>query len=99
KMSDTLNEKALFYFCLTLFIYEFHLPCQRKEVRHDISRSLSLPIDIKSKSIKRMNSIGSVFRVIPSTPRVVDLSSPVADSITPIDSGILSSIFVIQLFS
>lgn len=64
---------------------------ERKEVQHHISRSLSLPTDIKhikSKSIKRMNSLGGVFRVIPSTPRVVDLSSPVADSITPIDSAI-----------
>ncbi|CAL9203789.1 unnamed protein product [Musa hybrid cultivar] len=64
---------------------------ERKEVQHHISRSLSLPTDIKhikSKSIKRMNSLGGVFRVIPSTPRVVDLSSPVADSITPVDSAI-----------
>ncbi|URD77592.1 zinc finger protein [Musa troglodytarum] len=70
---------------------ELHLLCQRKEVQHHISRSLSLPTDIKhikSKSIKRMNSVGGVFRVIPSTPRVVDLSSPVADSITPVDSAI-----------
>ncbi|CAL9124478.1 unnamed protein product, partial [Musa textilis] len=64
---------------------------ERKEVQHHISRSLSLPTDIKnikSKSVKRMNSVGGVFRVIPSTPRAVDSRSPVADSITPVDSAI-----------
>ncbi|WOL09605.1 hypothetical protein Cni_G18358 [Canna indica] len=61
---------------------------ERKEVQHHISRSLSLPTDmkcIKSKSIKRMDSLGGVFRVIPSTPRVVDLNTSMADMITPED--------------
>ncbi|XP_042375923.1 uncharacterized protein LOC121969754 isoform X1 [Zingiber officinale] len=60
---------------------------ERKEVHH-ISRSISFPVNMKhakSKRIKRMNSLGGVFRVIPSTPRVVGLSSVVTDIISPED--------------
>ena len=49
------------------FIFYFHL--QRKGVRVQISRSLSVPINNKERSIRRMDSF---FRVIPSTPRVKD---------------------------
>ncbi|OVA10150.1 zinc finger protein [Macleaya cordata] len=39
-------------------------------VKHHISRSLSVPV--KARSIRRMDSLGAVYRVIPSTPRVTE---------------------------
>lgn len=43
-----------------------------------------------------MNSLGGVFRVIPSTPRVVDLSSVVTDISSPEDHGTSSNLFMIK---
>lgn len=48
-----------------------------------MSRSLSLPVINKEKSIQKMNSF---FRVIPSTPRVKDEDSEVSMA-TPGNDG------------
>ncbi|KAM0883511.1 hypothetical protein ACQ4PT_031610 [Festuca glaucescens] len=54
-------------------------------------RSQSLPMNMKkfnsTKSIKRMNSLGGVYRVVPSTPR--DLAAPTnaVPDIEPTESG------------
>ncbi|KAG9445579.1 hypothetical protein H6P81_011707 [Aristolochia fimbriata] len=40
-----------------------------KGATRQISRSLSVPVNNKTKTIKRMDSLGGVFRVVPSTPR------------------------------
>ncbi|XP_072989320.1 uncharacterized protein [Typha latifolia] len=56
----------------------------KKEVQKKISRSHSVPLNMRSinlKSFKRMDSLGGVFRVIPSTPRVVDTSGTIPDII------------------
>ncbi|XP_039121689.1 uncharacterized protein LOC120258348 [Dioscorea cayenensis subsp. rotundata] len=45
----------------------------RKEFKKKIHRSLSLPAVAKPKNIKRMDSLGNMYRVIP-TPRIVDMS-------------------------
>ena len=54
---------------------------------HHICRSQSLPMNMKklnnAKSFKRMDSLGGMYRVVPSTPR-----APVVDpDIVPSDSG------------
>lgn len=37
-----------------------------------MSRSLSVPVNVKTRSINRMDSLGGVIRVIPATPRTVE---------------------------
>ncbi|XP_023923870.1 uncharacterized protein LOC112035280 [Quercus suber] len=61
----------------------------RKGVRVQISRSLSVPINNKERSIRRMDSF---FRVIPSTPQVKDVdvmsnTSPTEDADNNDDDG------------
>lgn len=54
-------------------------------------RSQSLPMNMKkfnsTKSIKRMNSLGGVYRVVPSTPRDPTVLSYVVPDIKPTESG------------
>ncbi|KAJ7980985.1 RING/U-box protein [Quillaja saponaria] len=62
---------------------------RRKEAQRQISRSLSVPVNTKEKSIKRMDSF---FRVIPSTPRVKEgnemlTASPITDTEINDDDG------------
>ncbi|XP_010920401.1 uncharacterized protein [Elaeis guineensis] len=64
---------------------------EKKEFQRHISRSLSLPSNaksIKTRSIKRMDSLGGVLRVIPSTPQVVGTSAAVPEVITAVDCEI-----------
>ncbi|KAM6578869.1 hypothetical protein CsatB_030706 [Cannabis sativa] len=54
----------------------------------NIARSLSVPVNNKEKSLKRMDSF---FRVIPSTPRVkegdvVSIGSPTADTVVGLEN-------------
>ncbi|OAY74678.1 hypothetical protein ACMD2_02393 [Ananas comosus] len=56
----------------------------KNEVAKHISRSRSVPLNMKkinAKSFKRMDSLGGVFRVIPSTPRGVGMSGTIPDVI------------------
>ena len=41
------------------------------EIRHHIRRSMSVPVDIKIRSLRRTDSVGGLFRVIAATPRPV----------------------------
>ncbi|XP_030546612.2 uncharacterized protein LOC115752527 isoform X2 [Rhodamnia argentea] len=53
-------------------------PHQSKpEVHHQMTRSFSVPVNVNTRSLKRINS-GGLIRVIPATPRpeVVDPASP-----------------------
>ncbi|KAM3373054.1 hypothetical protein ACQJBY_019792 [Aegilops geniculata] len=54
-------------------------------------RSQSLPMNMKklssAKSIKRMNSLGGVYRVVPSTPRAPAATSNAAPDIVPTEPG------------
>ncbi|XP_062185851.1 uncharacterized protein LOC133889344 [Phragmites australis] len=55
-----------------------------------ICRSQSLPMTMKksnAKSFKRMDSLGGMYRIVPSTPRVPAASNVVPD-IVPTESGI-----------
>ncbi|KAF6167893.1 hypothetical protein GIB67_027671 [Kingdonia uniflora] len=54
----------------------------KKGPQKHISRSLSVPMNNKGGGIRRMDSIGGGFRVIPSTPRVMEGSTG-ATSNTP----------------
>ncbi|ONK79633.1 uncharacterized protein A4U43_C01F8360 [Asparagus officinalis] len=60
----------------------------KKGVQKHISRSLSVPVNTKSRSIKRAESLGSGFRVFPSTPRATNINLSVSDSINDQDSEI-----------
>ncbi|RLM73465.1 uncharacterized protein C2845_PM15G00110 [Panicum miliaceum] len=56
-----------------------------------ICRSQSLPMSMKkfnAKSFKRMDSLGGVYRVVPSTPRAPAASNVVPDDIVPSESGV-----------
>ncbi|XXG44638.1 hypothetical protein AAC387_Pa01g4384 [Persea americana] len=48
------------------------LPLPKKGVQRHMSRSLSVPVNVKTRSIKRMDSLGGVIRVIPATPRIAE---------------------------
>ncbi|XP_077210458.1 uncharacterized protein LOC143845943 isoform X2 [Tasmannia lanceolata] len=51
------------------------LTLAEKGVRGHISRSLSVPLNVKTRSIKPMDSLGGVFHVVRSTPRVMEGSA------------------------
>ncbi|KAL5717163.1 hypothetical protein ACHQM5_010226 [Ranunculus cassubicifolius] len=50
----------------------------KKEMQRHIARSLSMPVS-KGKSIRRMDSSAGKFRVVPTTPRVIEGSSAELD--------------------
>ncbi|XP_027345350.1 uncharacterized protein LOC113857545 isoform X2 [Abrus precatorius] len=57
-------------------------PLNKREVQRKIARSLSVPVNNKDKSIRRMDSF---FRIVPSTPRIKEgnelpNSSPTKDT-------------------
>ncbi|XP_068663243.1 uncharacterized protein [Aristolochia californica] len=52
----------------------------KKGAMRKISRSLSVPVNNKTKTIRRMDSLGAVFRVIPSTPRVTEGSTALSNT-------------------
>ena len=66
--------------CLLILVL---VSVQKKGTQNrNIARSLSVPVNNKEKSLKRMDSF---FRVIPSTPRVkegdvVSIGSPTVDA-------------------
>lgn len=41
------------------------------EIRHHIRRSMSVPVNIKVRSLRRTDSGGGLFRVIAATPQPV----------------------------
>ncbi|XP_011008532.1 PREDICTED: uncharacterized protein LOC105115035 [Populus euphratica] len=45
------------------------------EVRHHIRRSLSVPVNIKVRSLRQTDSVGGLFRVVSATPRPVAADS------------------------
>ena len=48
-----------------------------------MSLSLSVPVNLKTKNIKQMDSLGSVIRAIPATPRIAEGSgTPLNDTPT-----------------
>ncbi|KAM0944931.1 putative Zinc finger, RING-CH-type, Zinc finger, RING/FYVE/PHD-type [Dioscorea sansibarensis] len=55
-----------------------------KELKKKIYRSLSLPAVAKPKNIKRMDSLGNMYRVIP-TPQIVDMSCAIPEIIASPD--------------
>ncbi|KAJ6817545.1 putative E3 ubiquitin-protein ligase MARCH10 isoform X2 [Iris pallida] len=57
-----------------------HLALVKKEDQKHMSRSLSVPLNVKTRSIRRTESLRSRFRVIPSTPRVMDMSGATTSS-------------------
>ncbi|KAK4255075.1 hypothetical protein QN277_008121 [Acacia crassicarpa] len=64
-------------------------PMQRSSAQRQIVRSLSVPANIKEKSLRRMDSF---FRIVPSTPRVKDgvelpTASPSKDSENDVADG------------
>ncbi|XP_068655960.1 uncharacterized protein [Aristolochia californica] len=58
---------------------------EKPEVQRHIKRSLSVPVNIKNRSLRRMDSFGGLIRIIPVTPRVptvdglADDDAPAAD--------------------
>ncbi|KAK8934349.1 hypothetical protein KSP39_PZI014451 [Platanthera zijinensis] len=50
-------------------------PIAEKEEKPPLSRSISVPLNKKSRTIGRMDSLGNAFRVIPSTPRLLDFDA------------------------
>ncbi|KAG5252577.1 hypothetical protein OIU77_018114 [Salix suchowensis] len=52
------------------------------EVQHHIRRSLSVPVNIKARSLRRTDSGGGLFRVVSTTPRPV-----AADSVSTNDAS------------
>ncbi|XP_042475985.1 uncharacterized protein LOC122057788 isoform X2 [Macadamia integrifolia] len=59
------------------------LNSNKKGAQRKMSRSLSVPVNNKGRSIKRTESLGGVFRVIPSTPRVTEGSAVMSNATTP----------------
>lgn len=58
---------------------------QRKGIQRQISRSLSVPVNNKERSIKRMDSF---FRMIPSTPQVKE-GDTITNASPSVDAGML----------
>ncbi|KAJ6842996.1 putative E3 ubiquitin-protein ligase MARCH10 isoform X2 [Iris pallida] len=66
-----------------------HLSLVKKEVQKHMLRSLSVPLNVKTRSIRRAESLRSRFRVIPSTPRVMDMSGAMTSSKSIADHSVL----------
>ncbi|KAB5551607.1 hypothetical protein DKX38_008918 [Salix brachista] len=58
---------------------------QKVEVRHHIRRSLSVPVNIKIRSLRRTESGGGLFRVVAATPRLVAADSTSTNDSSTID--------------
>ncbi|XP_058100095.1 uncharacterized protein LOC131244598 isoform X2 [Magnolia sinica] len=58
-----------------------HFDSIKPEVQHHITRSLSVPVNVKNRSLRRMDSLGGLMRVIPATPR-----PPMVDGTIPNDA-------------
>ncbi|KAK1266101.1 hypothetical protein QJS04_geneDACA015356 [Acorus gramineus] len=58
----------------------------KKEARRLISRSLSVPVNVKTSGIRRMDSLGGVLRVIPSTPRIIEESCTTSNTAETADN-------------
>ncbi|KAJ4978429.1 hypothetical protein NE237_009209 [Protea cynaroides] len=59
------------------------LNSNKKGGQRMISRSLSVPANNRGRGIKRTETLGGVFRVIPSTPRVTEGSTAMSNATTP----------------
>eukprot|EP00257_Ricinus_communis_P018262 XP_015576927.1 uncharacterized protein LOC8266804 isoform X2 [Ricinus communis] len=67
-----------------------HCPDDSKiEVKHHIRRSLSVPLNVKLRSLRRTESSGGLFRIISASPRPVAVDKVLAnnDSKTEIGDG------------
>ncbi|SPT15733.1 unnamed protein product [Triticum aestivum] len=66
-------------------------PAAAADNKTGMHRSQSLPMNMKkfssAKSIKRMNSLGGVYRVVPSTPRAPAATSNAVPDIVPTEPG------------
>ena len=60
---------------------------QKVEVRHHIKRSLSVPVNIKTRSLRRTESGGGLFRVVLATPRPVAADSTSTNDASAIETG------------
>ncbi|KAK1290079.1 hypothetical protein QJS10_CPB18g02124 [Acorus calamus] len=60
----------------------------KKEARRLISRSLSVPVNVKTSGIRRMDSLGGVLRVIPSTPRIIEESCTTSNTAETADNEV-----------
>ncbi|XP_058195437.1 uncharacterized protein LOC131311858 isoform X1 [Rhododendron vialii] len=67
---------------------EGHFEISKLEIQHHMMRSSSVPVIVKTRSLRRMNSDGGLIRVIPATPHpaTVDGASPKNASDTEIAS-------------
>ncbi|XP_042487976.1 uncharacterized protein LOC122068176 [Macadamia integrifolia] len=55
----------------------------KKGAQLKISRSFSVPANNKGRGIRQAESLGGVFRIIPSTPRVTEGNTAVSNATTP----------------
>lgn len=74
---------------------------QKTEVKQHMTRSLSVPVNVKARSLRRMDS-GGMIRVISATPRppIVEGASP--DDVPAVEIGkfdhYVLSVFFIHLY-
>lgn len=61
---------------------------QKPEVQHHIRRSLSVPVNVKSGSLRRVDSLGGLIRVI-ATPRPIAAGSAPPSDVPTSDIGML----------
>lgn len=72
---------------MPLFIVRSSL-LQKPEVHHHIRRSLSVPVNVKTGSLRRMDSLGGLIRVI-STPRPIAADGAPPSDVPTTDTGML----------
>lgn len=60
---------------------------QKVEVQHHIRRSLSVPVNIKVRSLRRSDSGGGLFRVVSATPRAVAADSTLTNDASTTEIG------------
>ena len=59
---------------------------QITEVKHHMTRSYSVPVNVKSRSLRRVDS-GGVIRVISATPRPAAVDGALPNDAHPTESG------------
>ncbi|XP_077252656.1 uncharacterized protein LOC143892071 [Tasmannia lanceolata] len=63
------------------------LTLAKKEVQGHISRSLSVPLNVKTRTIKPMDSLAGVFRAVRSTPCVMEGSAATSNTTPALDEN------------
>lgn len=82
---------------MSVFLFQFHISLycikccvvllQKLRVQQHMTRSLSVPVNIKVRSLRRTESGGGLIRVISATPRTEAVERTLVNNVVLTDIG------------